>query len=54
MIKSKKNFRSILTEIAGDDGESISAHKAVLSVYSDSRILLDNSSKERIKFSIEN
>ena len=45
-IKSKRNFSSIFTEITEDDKQSISAHKAVLSVYSGSKISLDNSFKK--------
>ena len=48
MIKSKRNFSLIFTEISKDNDQSISAHKIVLLVYSDSKISLDNSLKEQI------
>ena len=48
MIKSKENFSSIFTEITEDDEQSISAHKAISTVYNGSKISLDNSLKERI------
>ena len=48
MIKPKRKLSSILAEITKEDDQSINTNAAVLSVYSGSKISLDNSLQERI------
>ena len=48
VIKPKSELSSILAEITKEDEQSINANAAILSVYSGSKISLDNSLKERI------